>query len=635
MAIGDDIVKAVKGALTPLNSSLSEDARQNATDDNKFYKSMFYLFELQIPSGQGGLSSFVIPMVLNPQDYTLEEPYAITSKHTLGGGLYVEENGIIDRVIRLKGHTGFKPRVLKTEGTPAKNNKVIKSFFRDYPPKGFNKNALSGHKHFQFLQDTLRTYADFKRNPATAKDTRLFFHVLKDDEHWRVAPIDFKLNRTSSRSTIYEYEIELLVFGPALLALEFNASEDKSLLDKIKDPLRMIKSGADLVSGSIRELTAIQEEIRGIVRDIGTTLDSVTNILVAVDEFLEGTKSLINTPRKVIEASFDNFERAIAQLTDATDTGQRTVPDSLINNFRQVQDGLNRISSFPSLIRSDTSKTLELSNNLAEFRTSKSRTALETAAAEDSPTTFEEWGAKGTANMPGDLLRADSELGLARALQNYKSTFEYVVKSGDTMQNLSAKFLGDARLWRYIAFVNNLRFPYIDTTGIPGTADIGDTILIPSKDLPPEEQSIVPVLGVSPELSPEVKILGTDLRLEKAYGEDFWDIPIDPSSGNTDIKYVEGIDNLKQALIQRLETEKGTDVLYQNLGVDRIIGISLPDVDNEILKLRIKQAIEADPRIHSVSDMNIDFPSDDAVVVDIQAEIIGLTESNPLKLEVL
>ena len=98
--------------------------RQGVNQDFNFFKRMLYYFELHIPTlayGGGAVpgvsNSFMFPLILPPESYSLEEPFAVELTPTQRGGLYSEENGIIFRKIRIKGNTGFKPRMLKTYGS--------------------------------------------------------------------------------------------------------------------------------------------------------------------------------------------------------------------------------------------------------------------------------------------------------------------------------------------------------------------------------------------------------------------------------------------------------------------------------------------------------------------------------------
>jgi len=99
-----------------------EAVRQETNQDSDFYKKLIYYFELRIPPKVAPtpyMTTFLFPLALAPESYSLEEPFALEKTPTQGGGLFTEENGIIERMIRLRGTTGFKPRKLKGNATKA------------------------------------------------------------------------------------------------------------------------------------------------------------------------------------------------------------------------------------------------------------------------------------------------------------------------------------------------------------------------------------------------------------------------------------------------------------------------------------------------------------------------------------
>jgi LysM repeat protein len=61
----------------------------------------------------------------------------------------------------------------------------------------------------------------------------------------------------------------------------------------------------------------------------------------------------------------------------------------------------------------------------------------------------------------------------------------YIVQQNDTLQSIAANQLGDASQWMNIAFINNLRYPYISTSALDtsGTNSSSTTILTTNADV--------------------------------------------------------------------------------------------------------------------------------------------------------
>jgi hypothetical protein len=602
--------------------------RQELLSDDKFFRSPVYYFELLVPAAASATktTSYIFPLALNPQSLTMSEPFTVSESQTQGGGLYVEENGIIARTIKMKGTTGFEPKPYRGDGFAS--IKTNPSYGRNVAdkmsvPDGVRK--FSGQRHFQFLQDVVfRKYADLKKDPSTAAETKMVFHNPKDDEHWVVIPKNFS---TTKKTTYYEYDIELLAVAPAQ-GSEFK-SEEKGLIDTIKDKTRMIQSGVNLARSGIRDITRLVNEIEGIVNGFSATIANTIGILDDAAALLDGTASFIASPFELVANTLNTLESSLTTLVNSA----ISVPDPVTNAIRNIETGLHRLSLFPEAFRTDSQRSLESAKRGSELSLSKDRVDLTSAASEDPPASFDAFRKTGTGLTPGDLLKADSELGIGRGLNQYQSASDYVVTGGDSLQNIASRFLGDARLWRHIAILNNLKHPFISASGIPGTVRIGDRIQIPSFAPPPKQQVLTPVIGVSPEASGEEKLLGTDLALSRVSSDNLFDIEIDEEGGAIDVKTSTGVENLTQGLLFRLGTEKGTDQLYRSLGVDRIIAVNDPQVDRDIITFRVIQAVGQDPRIVSVR--NVRLQSDlDVLKIELDGEVVAFNDAIPLSFEV-
>lgn len=611
--------------------AIKEVLREERTGDVKFLQDLVYYFELRVPEKMvsGRSPTFLFPLVLGPESITLSEPFALTKTQTQGSGLFVEENGIIERSLYLRGHTGWRPRPFKgsTGFGAIRAPETGRSFSREIVDPILD--SISGQKHFQFLQDAVfRTYGDLKRDPSSSEDTRLFFHNPREDEHWEVKPVSFKLDRSLEKRNLYYYDIELLLVGPSKDA-DHDFSEDKSLLDTIKDSVRMIQSGIDLVRSAVTDLTNLVNEIAGTVKGIVGILNDAVSLIDAASDFVNGVSNLIAAPFEATADLINHLDDALVQIANSG----RSFPAATVNSLRQIQAGIDRLGSFPEVFQTDSQRALESIRRGQELSSSRSLSTLQAAAALSPPNSFQKVLAMGTANLPGDLLKSRSELHINKALAVYQSTEERRIGQSDTLQSLAAHYLGDARLYQHIAVLNGLQYPFISREGLPGTKRPGDSILIPSRARAPRARTLVSVLGVAPDATAEERILGTDLMMERVDGAgDLFDFVIDVEGGSVDLKTVSGVKNLQQALLARLRTERGTDQLNRNLGVDRIIGIGIPALGPQIVAIRVAEAVRADPRIAGVRRLDVSQPTPDSVVIDFDAEIIGISGTTPVNL---
>jgi nucleoid-associated protein YgaU len=651
---------------------LKEEARQRRTDDLTFLERHLMFFELRVPSDvatMGGLLGYLFPLILPPKSYQLSEPFTVEVTPTQGGGLYTEENGIVQRRITIQGNTGWRPRPLKLRGGnafAATLDPAKKSFTRELPD--YLIDAVSGQRHFQYLQDAVfRTYADLKRDPATSEDTQLIFHNPKDDEHWLVVPEEFSLERSANAPTLYNYAIKLLVVDKAD-AQRADFSEDKSLLDSLKDALRTVQQGVAMVSGAINDLTAIVGEIRSVFAMVDDVIDACTSIVDAATDFVNGVSSLIDLPLMFLDSTIALVDSANALIQAHEDLGTHLVqdfPEAARQKFRQLVDGLELIGTHPEALRLPFADSMTQARAAQESRRSLSQTQRDLADAAGTPSTFDQMRARGTLPTPGEVLAADGEQLAGSEVLTYRAARAVRVERGDTLASLAAKYLGDARRWPYIARLNGLRPPFVDSqadaplitgasgpagkaTGadlspFPGAVGVGGKILIPTNQQSPQNRAVASVLGADPaEDSVEERYLGTDFALEPVVGEIWssrvlYDIPIDTEHGAVDAKLVSGISNLKQALRVRLITDRGADILYQQLGAQRVVGLAMTPLDLSTARFRISDAVAADPRVASVVATEIEIPEGeppDRLVVNMTVAVQGLNQTVGLPVEV-
>lgn len=651
-----------------------EKSRQKLADDDDFLRRYLYFFEMRVPHDMataGAFIEFLFPIILPPQSYTMTEPFSVEATPTQGGGLYVEENGIVQRSIRLRGTTGFRPRPLKvTEGDafPAILDTGQKSHGRELPSHVFTK--ISGQRHMQYLQDAVfRTYADLKRDPSTAAETKLIFHNPKDRESWIVVPREFTLEQDSGAPHLYTYSIDLLVVGPAD-AVKADFSEDKGIFDSIKDVLRMMKKGADLIAGAINDLTALVGEIKSVLNTIDTLIDAATAIVDAVTDFANGVSELVEIPYTFVESTTALAEAGRAAVNAFNELGEgQGVPSGVDQKLATLQDGLELVGAFPASYERTLDGLLREKREQQEQRRSVSDDRKEEALEFGSPTTFDAVRNLGTQLTAGDVQSAEGQLTIGGLVRKFKSAREVQVEDGDTMASLAARYMGDARQWQYVAILNGLKPPFIDsqasaplvagvgtgstTSGRATGADenpfskvlgVGSKILIPTNQRSALDLPLLPVMGVKTDESAEVQFLGTDLELAVATGlsgssRALYDIPIDTEKGSVDAKMISGIDNMAQAVVIRLLTDRGTDSLYKNLGVHRIVSLNFTSLDLAIARFRVVDAIASDARVSAVhlirfsqGDENDGLAvASDQLRVDLTVGVRGFSESRPIQ----
>ncbi len=142
------------------------------------------------------------------------------------------------------------------------------------------------------------------------------------------------------------------------------------------------------------------------------------------------------------------------------------------------------------------------------------------------------------------------------------------------------------------------------------------------------------------------RLMGRDLRLDyRQHGGFFEDADLATAKSSRsarserDLGALEGIDNLTQAIANRLKTRKGelTALGHPTYGSRHHELIGEPNVERtrDLIKLYILQALRDEPRIERVLSVTVRAehePPRDSVRVELQLRVIGA--STPLNLVV-
>lgn len=582
-------------------------------NDDHYWRSEGYAFRLH-----DGATVTTFPLVLNPTSIMKNHPFSVELTPTQEGGVIAEENGVIISELTIQGHTGVGLRENKGNGG---NGSPI---------------PLSGQAHFLWLQDAcFFRYSELQKDPARRRNVYMTFHNFKDGEHWIVVPRAWRLDRTTARRTMYPYSIQLAIVG-AVENPPTALSADNTILARMQNGAAQVASATATLQAQLEDYVGVTNAANGVfTASVGylaqvseVTGPNVLSLLMqtnavagAVNEYLRGVTSFINLPVTAVNLLNGEIDVVLATL-DRAESLPIEVSDSLLS----LIDGLNKLASYPEKFAQDFN--VRAQSFLQLIAGPSGRPNEEVLLSADSvvnqaPTL------ESTALTAGTQTRIRAGLfELDTTFEAYTGFREVVIPFGFTLSALAARELGDARRWLDIALANDLRAPYISDEGLPGTLRPGQPCLIPTTDPTP------PIAQVRSAGDPELgksqldELLGRDFALE-VQPDGTYDFIVDPST-LTDFVTVAGLFNLEQATSSILSTEKGQNVLYQQVGYDRIIG--KPGSIERIVEARVSvvAAVQRDPRVSRVRNATFSAVEDrldvtlDVVAIDASAQrVVG------------
>lgn len=190
---------------------------------------------------------------------------------------------------------------------------------------------------------------------------------------------------------------------------------------------------------------------------------------------------------------------------------------------------------------------------------------------------------------------------------------QYIVHTvgvGDTIQSIGLLYGVD---WTELAVVNGLEYPYIDDsielneyTHVDTVAKVGSKLVIPTRglDIPQKTNNITDEI--------EKYAFGCDLDLFSFDTSKVVNLEIEgqlTDDGRGDIKLSEGMENLRQQLIIRLGTPKGSLLLHPDFGT-HILDYIGKKATKELLikiKLEVQECLMGDFRVLGVDDVEVVF----------------------------
>lgn len=185
--------------------------------------------------------------------------------------------------------------------------------------------------------------------------------------------------------------------------------------------------------------------------------------------------------------------------------------------------------------------------------------------------------------------------------------FRFVeIRYGDTLQAIAARELGDAALWYQLIALNGLVPPFITDDPSQVTAGVlqsGGALKV-----------LAPQPVVTTTTDPE-QVFQNDILLDQ-YGN------LSTSSG--DFAIASGLDNLHQALVNRIETDRGELIFHTNYGsrVRRLQGAVNGPTAALLAAQYAKSAVQADPRVAQVIQAVANV-SGDSIEVSVEVQPIS------------
>lgn len=457
---------------------------------------------------QIGKEKTVFDFVINPVEFSMDEPAATSIVPTLGSGKFVEKRGQIMKTITLQGTFGFLAPLYK-KGAIGFDKQLDNNLQRSLEPgvaaAGVERSIPqldpadvakdSGFAMFHTLRDLIRRYWDYFRitgtKPNAVNGAFVVLYNYKDGEAYVVEPMNFRLFR--ARGVTYRYVLELRTLGaykPSLRAGGGPTGSFSDLSDIYKSSEAFLSkeyiylADAERATNAVvaaRESVAALAKFPSPVPNLGLTgiqddlskynyelLAKVSGQVRFVTQPLGGIGSLLATGENALR-SWENV------LSDAVTAASQAISVfSPIYNVigtalftRRIWNELVAKYKFRiDLIGEHSVEAFEFLWGISL----RGGANVNPSAPQDS----------GFASSGSPLYYATTGAGSLPEVAGYE---EATLLPGETGQQFAARTTGYAAAWPLIVVMNGLEPPYItdDPDSKPfGVAASGSNLLVPS-----------------------------------------------------------------------------------------------------------------------------------------------------------
>lgn len=549
--------KSINGTLA---ISVTNEAKYDSGD---WRKSRGYAFTV-VKVNKSDNSSIVAPewqpfiLQINPQEISQDEVFAIQVTPTFRG-VVVEHQGVTIKDITISGTTGISPN-RGAGGSLADSGNPIFAV------------GHSGYEEFHELRSYFRMYVEAKRQESKSEPTelRLMFSNYKDNEYLFIEPQKFSMKRSASKPFLYDYTIAVKAIGVATKLKQ----ADRTLFESLDDKLEKCQNYFDLaykgINGGFSILSRFQ---RGLTSTILGPIQSINKAIIAVRGGTAENFGKFGITRRFVDDLNREFKNIEANFTDILGK-KNDAYNKAIGRVPTIRGNPDRISTYTEL------------SILNAIQAGKKACVILNSSNEIFESNIFQTNAQVLNSFPNSGIKTPSSVSTS------------TIKGGDNIQTLAMRELGNIDMFKDIIILNNLKPPYISSTGGPNVLKPGDKILIPRMTAPGNSSVAKNVeYNITNGMQQAEKDLGVDIRLT-----DDGDLAI---SSTKDLDMVAGVTNFIQVIGIKLLLERMSLKRSPQIGTSLPLGSKLRANGLSDLRREILESLGSDSRVEAIPYMTL------------------------------
>lgn len=453
-----------------------------------------------------------VPLIMNPQQLTMREPFATAVTPTQGGGVVVESRGGVLKMCSISGTTAWVPNNRDDDVDTAPNESILKGRQKSLVPEGsagvvYNKTLAkrSGFLAFHKLRHLFRLY-QYERSRGNLNVTFHWFDT-KDEDMWRIEPQDFTMRRQARKPHLYDYDISFQVIEESSkYVFDITFIRVNGVL--LPKPPKKVLQNRDLISRISGAIQSATDSVHAY------SMPSVVQSIGRLRDISGAAAGFVNKLSGAVQRTFQNLLKDINNVVGFFDdihsafTTALATPLALLNQLSASVDGARAVwfELAPDHIQEELNEFCVEAKQLAVGLVSYHLAAFNQAPGQDVLSTNEQYATgRGKGGFTTDLMQElptsggplDSNPLLGASgldmvtdvskLATVKSLVSVPIQVGDTVYSIAQRELGDIRRAVDIILINGLDAPYIvdDPYDKPNnTLAWGEFISLPSSEAP-------------------------------------------------------------------------------------------------------------------------------------------------------
>lgn len=331
----------------------------------------------QSKSGYFGVATF--RLLINPQDVTINTPFAIKTTVT-SGGILEEHNGTPLKMITINGTTGLN--IVRPSSDISKSKQGVmgdlfggtisaaKSFVSSLRSSknefmsAFNKTGsktvnevtsvqmnskATGYYQYHMLRIFLETYAKIKASP-NGNAYRLVFEMHKDKQFYLVTPNNFTTKKSVSSPLEYQYTIAMTAWG----SIPMNRSKPQKSLGDVGNIKRDLGTTRKLFN-ALKNLRKVTSKAKNVISNARADVES--NIFGPINDTILLTKDVLSLPRTLADlpkSLKDSFQTSVISNWESLSRTNEDLKALMDTKISQIIEGGSDSTSAQPYLKSST-----------------------------------------------------------------------------------------------------------------------------------------------------------------------------------------------------------------------------------------------------------------------------------------